>query len=131
MTVAEIAEAVVPMTNLGGKTPKQTLYSVLYARTRSRTAWSSRPATAACSSSTRSGARRRRSRDAAVQHRPRSWLTYFSLAMRVEVPANRAFLTRGWHFCGLRTHVLVAAQRRWAPRIVLVARERRRPVTRR
>jgi hypothetical protein len=31
MTVAEIAEAVVPMTNLGGKTPKQTLYSILYA----------------------------------------------------------------------------------------------------
>jgi hypothetical protein len=29
MTVAEIAEAVVPMTNLGGKTPKQTLYSLL------------------------------------------------------------------------------------------------------
>src|SRR5262249_10478390 len=38
----------------------------------------------------------------------RCWLPYFSLAMRVEVPANRAF-----------------AQRRWASRIVLVARERR------
>ena len=33
------------------------------------------------------------------------WLTYFSLATRVEVPANKDFLTRGWHFCGLRTHV--------------------------
>src|SRR5881396_289295 len=32
--------------------------------------------------------------------------------MRVEVPANRAFLTSDWQFSGLRTHVLVAAQRR-------------------
>ena len=31
MTVAEIAEASIPMTNLKGATPKQTLYSVLYA----------------------------------------------------------------------------------------------------
>src|SRR5216117_3978570 len=54
-----------------------------------------------------------------------SWLTYFSLAMRVEVRASRAFLTSGWLFCGLRTHALAAPQRRWASRIVLVARERR------
>src|SRR5438093_2383025 len=45
--------------------------------------------------------------------------------MRVEVPANRAFLTSGWQFSGLRTHVLVATQRRWAARFVLVAREQR------
>lgn len=31
MSVAEIAEAAMPLTNLGGKTPKQTFYSVLYA----------------------------------------------------------------------------------------------------
>jgi HB1, ASXL, restriction endonuclease HTH domain len=31
MTVAEIADAALPLTNLGGKTPKQTFYSVLYA----------------------------------------------------------------------------------------------------
>jgi hypothetical protein len=31
MTVAEIADAVVPMTNLTGATPKQTFYSILYA----------------------------------------------------------------------------------------------------
>jgi hypothetical protein len=30
MTVAEIADAAIPMTNLAGKTPKQTFYSVLY-----------------------------------------------------------------------------------------------------
>lgn len=30
MTVAEIAEAGIPLTNLAGKTPKQTFYSILY-----------------------------------------------------------------------------------------------------
>jgi hypothetical protein len=30
MTVAQITEAALPLTNLGGKTPKQVFYSVLY-----------------------------------------------------------------------------------------------------
>lgn len=30
MTVAQIAEAAIPLTNLSGATPKQTIYSVLY-----------------------------------------------------------------------------------------------------
>jgi hypothetical protein len=40
--------------------------------------------------------------------------------MRIEVPANWPFLASGWQFSGLRTHVLVAAQRRWTACIVLV-----------
>jgi hypothetical protein len=56
---------------------------------------------------------------------PVGWLTYFRLAMRVEVPANTAFLTSGWHFSGLRTHVLVAAQRREVRASFLLARELR------
>ena len=34
MTVAEIAEAAIPLSNLQGATPKQVIYSVLYSENR-------------------------------------------------------------------------------------------------